>query len=58
MAGTNYHMEALRKQRVLERKSEAMKKLQETMGQVGYCSVEIRQLICMNVIPCDDWEIF
>lgn len=41
MAGTNYHMEALRKQRVLERKSEAMKKLQEGFGQSG--DMEIKE---------------
>lgn len=34
MAGTAYHMEALRKARVIERKTEAVRKLKESMGQV------------------------
>lgn len=33
MAGTAYHMEALRRQRVLERKAEAMKRLEDTIAQ-------------------------
>lgn len=35
MAGTAYHMEALRKARVIERKSEAVRKLKDSMGQVN-----------------------
>ncbi|XP_052263446.1 uncharacterized protein LOC127866724 isoform X1 [Dreissena polymorpha] len=38
MAGTAYHMEALRKTRVIERKNEAMKKLKESIGQKGDAS--------------------
>ena len=34
MAGTAYHMEALRRQRVLERKSEAVKRIENTIAQV------------------------
>ena len=34
MAGTAYHMEALRKTRVMERKTEAMRRLQESASQV------------------------
>ncbi|XP_045214977.2 uncharacterized protein LOC123565043 isoform X4 [Mercenaria mercenaria] len=33
MAGTAYHNEALRKQRLIERKSEAMRNLKESFGQ-------------------------
>lgn len=35
MAGTAYHMEALRKTRVIERKTEAMRKMKESLGQPG-----------------------
>lgn len=35
MGDTAYHMEALRKARVIERKSEAMRKLKENFGQGG-----------------------
>ena len=36
MAGTAYHMEALRRQRVLERKSEAVKRIENTIAQVTF----------------------
>ena len=35
MAGTAYHMEALRKARVIERKSEAVKKIKDSLGMVS-----------------------
>ena len=34
MADTAYHMEALRRQRVLERKAEASKRIEDAVGQV------------------------
>ncbi|XP_052766644.1 uncharacterized protein LOC128207638 isoform X1 [Mya arenaria] len=36
MAGTAYHMEALRKTRAIERKTEAMKRLRDSVGQQTY----------------------
>lgn len=44
MAGTAYHMEALRRQRVLERKAEAAKRIENTIAQPGDASDIVRDL--------------
>lgn len=41
MAGTAYHMEALRRQRVLERKAEAAKRLEEVIGKVDVFKIVV-----------------